>query len=502
MHAVNRTGTILLATLNETETISAVLEEIAEAIHILTPLGWTLSVTIVDDGQGTQLADIAGVCAKRFGIGVEVVAGKKQGLGSAVIQGFEHCLRNPAIEFVVNLDADGQHDGRQIGELLRMISSTDAGITIGSRWTKGGRCSGLSLSRRVLSRCSSIALRMAGVPWHVKDPTTSFRVYDRRTAEVLSRELVGFNGFSFFGAAIATATSYGITVNESPIHFRPRMSGESNLSLKQTFRAIRDLPRISTHAKMVGYREREFNPSTASPKNYSAHRELELLASTPVSTRIIVNTLSPFIGEEVLEVGAGLGLITQMLVDDGKKVTALEPDAGLFSRFSENLKSSGANGYCMTLNEYLGTVAPDASFDTILYVNVLEHIGDDIGELKTALRAMKPDAKVVIFVPAAPRLYGTMDWISGHFRRYRMNELKSVASMAGLKIVECRAFDPIGALPYWLMYRLLKSRTLSNSSVTLYDKIIIPLSAAIPASVIRRTGGKNLILVGQLQSSG
>jgi protein-L-isoaspartate O-methyltransferase len=501
MHAVTRTGKVLLATLNEKATISAVLEEIAESIHLLARLGWNLSVTILDDGDDPEFRSLVGVCSQLFGIDVEVVEGKRRGLGAAIIQGFEHCLQNKEIEFVVNLDADGQHDGRQIGELLRMISSTDAGITIGSRWTRGGRCSGLTRSRRILSRCSSIALRSVGVPWEVKDPTTSFRVYDRQTVEILSRELIGFNGFSFFGAAIVTATAYGISVNESPIHFRPRMSGESNLSLNQTLKAIRDLPRIGAHSKMIKLREREFNPSSASPQNYSAHRELELLSSTPVSTRIIVNTLSPHIGSNVLEVGSGLGLITQMLVDDGKKVTALEPDANLFDQFSKNISSTNVRGYCLTLGEYLERCPSKNSFDTILYVNVLEHIRDDIGELKTALDAMQENAKIVIFVPASPRLYGTMDWISGHFRRYRMNELKSVAEIAGLRLVECRAFDPIGVLPYWFMYRVLKRRTLSVSSVSLYDKVVIPLSAAIPSAVIRRTGGKNLILVGQLQSS-
>jgi SAM-dependent methyltransferase len=501
MQTVNRTGRVLLATLNETATISAVLEEIAESIHILAQLGWNLSVLIIDDGNDPELLGVTDICARRFGISVEVVEGKRCGLGSAIIQGFERCLRDEEIEFVVNLDADGQHDGRQIGELLRMISSTDAGITIGSRWTRGGRCSGLTRTRRLLSRCSSIALRTVGVPWQIKDPTTSFRVYDRRTVEILSRELVGFNGFSFFGAAIATASAYGITVNESPIHFRPRMSGESNLSLGQTLNAIRDLPRIGAHSKMIKLREREFNPSSASPQNYSAHRELELLASTPISTRIIVNTLSPHIGKSVLEVGSGLGLITQMLLDDGKTVTALEPDANLFAQFDKNLRTLNSKGYCMTLDEFVAEFPFENSFDTILYVNVLEHIRDDIGELRTALSAMKEDAKIVIFVPASPRLYGTMDWISGHFRRYRMNELKSVAQIAGLQIIECRAFDPLGVFPYWMMYRVLKRRTLSVSSVSLYDKVIIPLSAAIPSSVIRRTGGKNLILVGQLQSA-
>ena len=498
MQVKTRTGKILLGTLNETQTISAVLEEIAEAIQTLEALGWNLSVMIVDDGVGNQLSEIVEQSAKRCGINVEVIPGQRQGLGAALLYGFSRCLQDSTTEFIVNLDADGQHDGRQIGELLRMVSSTDAGITIGSRWTKGGKCSGLSLFRKVFSRCSSIALRTAGVPWTVKDPTTSFRVYDRRTAEILIRELVGFNGFSFFGAGIAVAAAHGIEVNESPIHFRPRLGGDSNLSWKQTKNAIRDLPRIGAHSKMVRYREREFNPVTASPKNYSAHRELELLASTPVSTKIILDTLAPSLGTNILEVGAGLGLITQMLVNREKNIVALEPDSGLFDRLSKNISQTDVQGHCMTLSEYLSTNGAAPSFDTILYVNVLEHIGDDIGELRTAAQAMKPDGNVVIFVPAGPRLYGTMDWISGHYRRYRKNELTSVVTSAGLEVVKCEAFDPIGAIPYWIMYRVLKRRSLANSSVKLYDKVIIPLSAAIPGFIIKKTGGKNLIVTARL----
>ena len=190
-----------------------------------------------------------------------------------------------------------------------------------------------------------------------------------------------------------------------------------------------------------------------------------------------------------------------MLVDAGRNVVALEPDDGLFKRFSENMSQTSVHGYCMTLHEYLNSNNESPSFDTILYVNVLEHIGDDIGELKAAVRAMKQGGNIVIFVPAAPRLYGTMDWISGHYRRYRMSELKSVVVSAGLEVVECKAFDPIGAIPYWLMYRFLKRRTLANSSVRLYDKVIIPVSAAIPQFIVRKTGGKNLILTAQLPQS-
>jgi len=493
-----RVGKILLGTLDETGSISVVLEEIAEAIHSLNSLGWTLSVVIVDDSRDNKFREIVQQTGNRCGIEVEVLDGPNEGLGSALIYGIRHCLDNPSNEFIVNLDADGQHDGRQIGELLRMASATDAGITVGSRWTKGGKCSGLSTTRRVFSRASSLALRISGVPWEVKDPTTSFRVYDRRTAEILVRELVGFNGFSFFGAGIAVTAAHGIKVNESPIHFRPRLTGVSNLNIRQTIRAISDLPRISAHSKMVRLRQCHFNPAASSQRNYSAHRELELLSSTPVSTSAIVDTLEPYIGQNVLEVGAGLGLITKKLAKSHKAVVSLEPDRKLFDQFTENISESNVTGLCMTIQDYLSSSDFIGKFDSVLYINVLEHIQDDLEELKMARSTIKPGGNIIIFVPAAPRLYGTMDWISGHFRRYRMDELKLIIAKADLNIVDCRAFDPIGLIPYWLLYRLFKRKKLESTTVKFYDRVIIPLSIAIPQSITRRVGGKNLIVVAQL----
>ena len=240
---------MLLATRNEITTLPLVLEEIAEAIHQLGRLGWTLSVVIVDDSDEPEIEPALPVLRTRLGLEIELVEGRRAGLGSAIVQGFEHCLKDPSVGFIVNLDADGQHDARQMGDLLRKFVVTGSGVTIGSRWTRGGRCYGRSIPRIVISRCSSLALRGSGVPWHVKDPTTSFRVYRSDAARVISQEATGFNGFSFFGAGIAVASAHGLLINETPIHFRPRLGGHSNLSAKQTLSAIRDLPRIKLRSR-------------------------------------------------------------------------------------------------------------------------------------------------------------------------------------------------------------------------------------------------------------
>jgi len=485
----------LLATRNEFDTVPLVLAEIAEAVSGLARLGWTLDVVIVDDSDDDRLHEEAGALSARLGMPIEILRGRRMGLGAAVVQGFEACLADTEVEFVVNLDADGQHDARQMGDLLRIFDVTEAAVTIGSRWTKGGRCYGLTAIRRVVSRASSLALRMSGVPWQVKDPTTSFRVYRRDIVDILKREVRGFNGFSFFGAGIAVANAHGRLVNETPINFRPRVGGNSNLSLAQTLRAVRDLPRIRAHWSMVKRRESAFTKIKSDPRRYTASRELEQLSNTPVSTKIIIDELAPDIGGRVLEVGAGLGLITEQLLERGKTVTALEPDPGLFTALSSKVFASPVELMNITVPDALATGWSPLKYDTALYVNVLEHIQDDVDELRRLKSLISPGGAVVVFVPATPSLYGTMDWMSAHFRRYRLAELETVARTAGYRVVECRHFDPVGKLPYWLMYRLLRRTTLGGGAVGLYDKVIIPLSARIPRSIIRRTGGKNLILV-------
>lgn len=490
-----RTGVVLLATKNESDTISLVLEEVAEAVNSLNALGWTLRLVVVDDSDDESTMQYSLEEAMRLGLQATCTKGSGMGLGAAVLAGFTMALEDQEVDFIVNLDADGQHDARQMGDLLRMFMATNAAITIGSRWTKGGRCYGLSGLRRIVSRCSSFALRLSGVPWSVKDPTTSFRVYRRDTADILRREVRGFNGFSFFGAGIAVAHAHGLLVNETPIHFRPRVGGSSNLSLGHTLRALCDLPRIRSHWSMVRRREIAFTRVKSDPYEYTASRELEQLSNTPVSTAIIVNALAPHIGTRVLEVGAGLGLITKQLIGLRRVVTSVEPDPNLFQRLSSSEVSEMVTIHSRTVPELINQNVLPRDFDTALYVNVLEHIEDDVMELKTLRQVLSPGGNVVIFVPATPSLYGTMDCMSAHFRRYRKMELETVARSAGYEVVDCRWFDPVGKAPYWLMYRVLKRRSLGGSSVGIYDKVIVPLSARVPSSLTKWTGGKNLILV-------
>jgi len=494
---VSKKALVLLATMGEIGTIDSVLQEISESCSQLTKFGWNFNLLIVDDGVDESFSQLCNELCSNYGISLKITQGPRRGLGAALLFGFDLALQDPEVGYVINLDADGQHDARQIGDILRGHMTTQSDITIGSRWTRGGRCYGLSYFRKALSRLSGFCLHLAGVPRDVKDATTSFRVYGRKAIEQITRDLVGFNGFSFFGASIAIANRQGLKISEIPIHFRPRLAGHSNLKTKQIFTAARDLPAIHSVCQMAKRRQRDFFDlphSDAGPDSYNASRELELLSNTPTSTRIILDVLKPYLGQNVLEVGAGLGHITTMLCEDGHVVTALEPDTSLFQRMDT---PQNANCLNTTLEDAVsqGLLSQNIQYDSALYVNVLEHIAKDINEISTARSIIKDDGTVVIFVPALPRLYGSMDAISGHYRRYRKKELTAVVAAANMTVEKIFYFDSIGVLPYWLSYKVLNKKTLGGSTVKLYDKLVIPTSLALSRMTKNKIYGKNLIVI-------
>jgi dolichol-phosphate mannosyltransferase len=246
-----RNGVVLLATLGERQTIRFVLEEVAESVRLLQESGYSFQVLIVDDSQDTEYNRHVEQSFTDLHISGEVIDGPQEGLGAAIVYGFEQALLDPNVGFIVNLDADGQHDARQMPDLVRAHFATQSQITIGSRWTKGGSAPGLSFKRKVLSRVSAAMLHRVGVPSSVKDPTTSFRVYSRSAIETSFKTVTDFNGYAFFGGMIAVSSSEGAKISEVPIQFRPRWAGESKMKLARIVETATQLLSIRSRVKEI-----------------------------------------------------------------------------------------------------------------------------------------------------------------------------------------------------------------------------------------------------------
>jgi SAM-dependent methyltransferase len=127
-------------------------------------------------------------------------------------------------------------------------------------------------------------------------------------------------------------------------------------------------------------------------------------------------------------------------------------------------------------------------------VNVLEHIDEDEAVLRLLFRLLKPGGSLLIFVPAMPFLYGTLDERVGHVRRYTRPSLTHVMETAGFAMTSIRYFDLLGMLPWFVTGRVLRQPVVSSGPAVFYDRYVVPLCRVVDAATRPRVG-KNLVAV-------
>lgn len=497
-----RQGCILLATLGERETIRFVLEEIAESVKILEASEYELEVLIVDDSSDNGFADYAQSSLLTLGLNGKVAIGPNMGLGAAILRGFEIALKDREINFVVNLDADGQHDARQMPDLVRAHFATSSSITIGSRWTKGGSAPGLSFHRKILSKASSFMLHRVGVPSKIKDPTSSFRVYSRSALEVTMRDVIDFKGYAFFGGIIASAASHHLKISEVPIRFRPRWAGESKMKFARVVETAAQLWAIGSRSTMISRRHRLNSKYEMEliARGKPREQEHEVMVCAEAKT---AGSLVGFLGNNlqgnILEVGAGSGSFSKSISGVATHLVSVEPSEKFYKELNQKIVGiKNAESFLGTLSDYVVHMKEHnvgIKFNRLIYTHVLEHISDDVSELCLAKNQLYPDGKIILVVPSMPRLYGSVDSLSGHIRRYTLNELKTVAEVSGFEIESIQYFNPIAIAPYWMLYRIFGIKTVGSGQLGIYDRVIVPFAYKIMWICNGKIPGINLIAI-------
>ena len=225
-------------------------------------------------------------------------------------------------------------------------------------------------------------------------------------------------------------------------------------------------------------------------------KDLEAMSFAVNYHRWILEEFRPFLGKKLVEVGAGTGSFSEMLIAEKPKNLALVEPSEMFAFLEQNIAqietAVNLNYYNSIFSET--AAALDEKPDTIIYVNVLEHIEDDRGELQKVYETLETGGHCLIFVPAFMSLYGAFDEKVGHFRRYTKNELEEKAKSAGFRIVKSKYFDFAGIFPWYIKYKLLKSNSLESGAVTAYDKFAVPLTKKIER-LIKFPLGKNLLTI-------
>jgi SAM-dependent methyltransferase len=213
--------------------------------------------------------------------------------------------------------------------------------------------------------------------------------------------------------------------------------------------------------------------------------------------RWILDYFQPHLGTRIVEVGAGTGSISRLIAERGLvHLFMIEPAVELIPALEQNaagLKTISATTSSGFLHEAIEEVR-EFGPDTFVYVNVFEHVEDDIGELKRVFDLLPAGGTLCVFVPALPFLYSKFDKSIDHFRRYTLNEMRAKAGDAGFDVVLSRYFDFVGIFPWLVKFRLLGSTSLDTTAVSLYDRFVVPIASRIERFV-KPPIGKNVLLV-------
>ncbi len=184
--------------------------------------------------------------------------------------------------------------------------------------------------------------------------------------------------------------------------------------------------------------------------------------------------IKPFIKGNVLEVGAGIGATT-LLLNDGSatKWLMLEPDENMCAVLRRKIINKELPQNCELQNGTINEVVP--AFDTIIYIDVLEHIQSDAEEMRKAAALLNRDGYIIVLSPAFQSLYNPFDKAIGHYRRYTRSIFRKITP-EGLQFISSRYYDTVGYFAALINKLLLRKKYPTQKQVLFWDNWMIPVS--------------------------
>jgi SAM-dependent methyltransferase len=224
--------------------------------------------------------------------------------------------------------------------------------------------------------------------------------------------------------------------------------------------------------------------------------ELDAVAEADNYYRWIVDRFAPHLGRRIVEAGAGIGTVSELLLRRAAPDTMLliEPDRGnvaeLRRRFTNDARVRIHHGY-------LEDTDPSFAADTIVAVNVLEHVGQPAGFLDAAYERLTPGGALLILVPALPAIYGSLDKAFEHYRRYTRPELEKDLSDAGFEVEQLHYMNVVGIAGWLVAGKVMRRTTLGRGQVRFYDRWVIPWLRRLE-SIAHPPIGQSVIAVARL----
>jgi SAM-dependent methyltransferase len=210
---------------------------------------------------------------------------------------------------------------------------------------------------------------------------------------------------------------------------------------------------------------------TAKPSPRPPAPQLEALLSSRLQRYILFDRINrsylrwqaeqfnKFLGQRVLEIGCGVGGIINQL-KPRELIYGLDVEQDVLDYAAERFKDRPECKFALldinnTSPERFAELQAER-FDSIVCINVLEHIKDDVAALRRMESLLQPGGTLALLVPAHMALYGAYDKLDGHYRRYSKAYFRKIVAQTSLKVRKLRYFNFLGAMGWWVQYKLLK----------------------------------------------
>ncbi|HLF35910.1 MAG TPA: class I SAM-dependent methyltransferase [Cyclobacteriaceae bacterium] len=227
---------------------------------------------------------------------------------------------------------------------------------------------------------------------------------------------------------------------------------------------------------------------------------LEAMAVAPRFNQWIYETIAPFCRGNILEVGSGIGNISEFFLKNGSRITLSDIRPAYCNRLGE--KFAGYRNLESVVQLDLADVSIEKkfslmkeSFDTVFALNVIEHIGNDHLAVKNIRQFLPNGGRIIILVPAYQALYNGFDKNLGHFRRYNLKSLNRLMVSNGFKIIYHQYFNIAGILGWFLSGSVIRKATIPKGQMKIYN-MMVPLFKVLDKAVFN-SAGLSVISVGE-----
>ena len=448
---------VVMPAYNEAPTIARIAAQVLASPY-------TAELIIVDDGSTDTILSVARqLTDPRLTV---IAQHTNQGKGAALRREFAKA----SAPYVVVQDADLEYNPEEYPQLLGALLDGKADVVYGNRFD-GSRPHRVlyfwhAVGNRALTTASNMFTNL-----NLSDMETCYKVF---RLEVIKSFVIEENRLGFEPEITAKVAKGGWRVYEIGISYSGRTYAEGKkISWKDGVRAIYCIIRYSLGGRRdaAGIGSDIPAPVPFGEADEELQSTLHSLDGAKEYTDWIYGLVQPHIGAEVLEVGAGHGSFTARFAATSH-VTATDISATCIASLRQRFEGDHR---VEVLQVDLAEAALTGQYDSVVLINVLENIEDDVKAMSQLAGALKPDGRLVLWVPAFPQLYSDFDRRVGHHRRYRIPELRRVVGQAGLDLVDIRYVNLVGSIAWWIVAKKLGRVPTTTRLVRLFDRAFVPV---------------------------